>query len=131
MIEGQARRYNAGKQKWSYLHYKSLDPMLRVLDYGATKYSLYKNRNGRKINGIEFMALPEAEKQEWTLVESGAHNWKKPGLKPKEILESLQRHLAALMDGEDNDPESGQNHIGHIMCNAMFYEYHLNLQKHG
>ena len=129
MIEGQARRYNAGKQKWSYLHYKSLDPMLRVLDYGATKYSLYENRNGRKINGLEFKALSEVEQQEYTLLESGAHNWKRPGLKPKEILESMQRHLAALMDGEDNDPESGQNHIGHIMCNAMFYEYHLNLQK--
>ena len=60
MAEGQARRYNAGKQKWSYLHYKSLDPMLRVLDYGATKYSLYENKNSKKINGLEFKALSEA-----------------------------------------------------------------------
>ena len=50
------------------------------------------------------------------------HNWKK-GLDKTEILECLQRHLAALMDGEINDQESGLPHIGHIMANAMFYSY--------
>jgi len=50
------------------------------------------------------------------------HNWKK-GLVKEEILESMQRHLAALLDGEDSDPESGLPHIGHIQCNAMFYSY--------
>ena len=49
-------------------------------------------------------------------------NWKK-GLDKKEILESMTRHLTALMDGETHDPESGLHHIGHILCNAMFYSY--------
>lgn len=49
-------------------------------------------------------------------------NWKK-GLDKKEILESTMRHLAALMDGEDKDKESGISHMGHIQCNAMFFNY--------
>lgn len=49
-------------------------------------------------------------------------NWKK-GLDKKEILESMVRHLTALMDGESHDKESGLHHIGHILCNAMFYSY--------
>lgn len=83
-------RYNEGKPHWSLVHFKSLVPMVRVLEYGAIKY------------------LPE--------------NWKK-GLKKKEILESIQRHLAAMIDGETKDEESGIEHIGHIMCNCMFYTY--------
>jgi len=35
----------------------------------------------------------------------------------------MMRHLSALMDGEEKDKESGISHIGHIQCNAMFYNY--------
>lgn len=89
-------RYNQGKLRWGLVHYQSLEPMVRVLMYGAAKYT--------------------------TLEASGDHNWKK-GLDKQEILESLQRHLAALLDGETVDPESGLSHMGHIQCNAMFYNY--------
>jgi hypothetical protein len=50
------------------------------------------------------------------------HNWKK-GLKYTEICESLQRHLNAFIEGEENDPESKLSHVGHILCNAMFLSY--------
>lgn len=88
--EFKALRYNQGKPKWSLVHYKSLEPMVRVLMYGADKYAV--------------------------------DNWKK-GLDKKEILDSLQRHVAALIDGQEVDPESSLHHIGHIMCNCMFYSY--------
>lgn len=90
MAKDKAIRYNKGKRKWSLVHYKSLEPMIEVLEFGAKKYA------------------PD--------------NWKK-GLDKKEILESMQRHLAALMDGEKTDAESRISHMGHIMCNAMFYNY--------
>lgn len=83
-------RFNTGKPRWGLVHYKSLEPMVRVLEYGAQKYD--------------------------------DDNWKK-GLVPREVLECLQRHLAAIMDGETHDPESGLPHIGHILCNAMMYSY--------
>jgi hypothetical protein len=86
----QGLRYNNGKLRWSLVHFKSIEPLVRVLMFGATKYD--------------------------------DNNWKK-GLPPKEVLESMQRHLAALIDGEINDPESGLPHIGHIQCNAMFYQF--------
>lgn len=86
----KALRYNQGKPKWSLVHFKSLEPMVKVLMYGAAKYA------------------PD--------------NWKK-GLDRREILESMQRHLAALIDGEEIDSESHEHHIGHIMCNCMFYSY--------
>ena len=87
-------RFNEGKPRWSLMNYKSMEPMIRVLEYGANKYS--------------------------------DHNWQK-GLNKVEILECLQRHLAALIDGEKLDAESKQQHIGHILCNAMFYSYFENV----
>jgi len=89
-------RYNEGKEKWSLVHFKSLKPMVDVLEFGAKKYS------------------PD--------------NWKK-GLDRNEILESMMRHLTALMDGEEIDKESGLSHIGHIQCNAMFYSFHYTIIK--
>lgn len=90
-IEGGALRYNAGKRKWDLIHYKSLEPMIEVLEFGALKYA--------------------------------PRNWQKP-MDTREILNSMQRHLAALMDGEEIDKDSGISHMGHIQCNAMFYNYH-------
>jgi len=55
-------------------------------------------------------------------------NWK-IGLNLKEIEDSMQRHLASLIDGEIRDPESGLYHIGHIMCNCMFWMYHYTKNK--
>jgi dATP/dGTP diphosphohydrolase len=86
----QADRYNDGKRQWGLVHYKSLEPMVEVLEFGSKKYA------------------PD--------------NWKK-GLDKREILESMMRHLTALMDGQHDDPESGITHMGHIQCNAMFYNY--------
>lgn len=92
----QSLRYNEGKLKWSLVHFKSLEPLVRVLMYGAEKYA------------------PD--------------NWKK-GLPEKEILDSMQRHMAALMDGQQIDEESGLPHVGHIICNCMFWQYHNENKK--
>lgn len=88
----KAARFNEGKPQWSYVHFDSLIPMVRVLEFGALKYA--------------------------------PRNWQKP-MDTTKILESMQRHLAALFDGEEVDEESGISHMGHIMCNAMFYNYHI------
>lgn len=92
-LQEKADRFNEGKPKWSLVHYESLVPMIRVLEYGCLKYAPF--------------------------------NWMKP-MDTTEILESMQRHLAALFDGEINDIESGISHMGHLQANAMFYNYHIN-----
>ena len=89
-------RENAGKLRWSLVDFDALEPMVRVLEFGANKYA--------------------------------DHNWKK-GQKTTELTESLMRHLTAYLKGEDNDPESGLPHVGHIMCNAMFLSYMHKYKK--
>jgi hypothetical protein len=98
MEQEKAMRFNEGKLQWGLVHFKSLHPMIHVLEFGAKKYA--------------------------------PNNWKKP-MDKRAILESMQRHLAALLDGEDCDPESGISHMGHIQCNAMFFNFHNQLPQDG
>lgn len=35
----KADRYNAGKHKWTLVHYKSLEPLVEALEFGAEKYA--------------------------------------------------------------------------------------------
>lgn len=89
-------RFNSGKLKWSLVSFKALEPMVRVLMFGAEKYDSW--------------------------------NWTK-GLSYIEITESMQRHIYAFLQGEDDDPESKLSHVGHILCNAMFLSYMFLLRK--
>ena len=88
----QALRYNEGKLKWSLVDWQSLEPLVKVLEMGAEKYS--------------------------------PNNWKK-GMPVTQVSESLLRHMFAFLNGEDIDPESKIEHLGHVMCNAMFLTYIL------
>ena len=91
-----AERFNDNKIKWSLVSWKALEPMVKVLMFGANKYS--------------------------------PNNWQK-GLKYSEISDSLQRHLNAFMEGQDDDPESKLSHLGHLMCNAMFLSWMFIFRK--
>ena len=122
----KALRYNTNKLQWSLVHFKSLEPMIEVLMYGKHKYSIFEDENGTQIKGADLPPIYDVSK--YKLISSGADNWKK-GLDKKEILESSMRHLTALMDGETHDPESGLHHIGHLMCNNMFYSYFENKEQ--
>lgn len=94
-------RYNEGKPQWSLVHFDSLEPLVRVLEYGKEKYTT-KDENGNII--------------------SGRDNWKK-GMPLSEVLESAFRHLIRMMNGEWIDDESGLPHIGHFLANGMFASY--------
>jgi len=65
---------------------------------------------------------------EYGCIKYAPFNWQKP-MDLMEILESMQRHLAALFDGEIYDKESGVSHMGHIQANSMFYNYHIQKLK--
>ena len=72
---------------------------------------------------VDFNALvPMVRVLEYGTKKYSRDNWK-GGLKKNEILESLARHLFSMMDGELYDKESGELHVGHILCNAMFWSY--------
>lgn len=59
-----------------------------------------------------------------------AWNWAK-GMPWSVPMACMKRHLMALDGGEDDDPESGFSHWGHVMCNAVmlahYEEYHEDL----
>jgi len=93
----KALRYNDGKPEWTLVDFDSLEPMVKVLEYWMKKYTV------------------------WDV--TWRDNWKKP-MDRKKILDSLMRHLVRLMADEETDSESNLPHIGHILCNAMFYSYH-------
>jgi len=48
----------------------------------------------------------------------GAHNWQ--GIDAQRYVGALLRHLAAYMEGEENDAESGRSHVAHLATNALF-----------
>jgi hypothetical protein len=72
---------------------------------------------------VDFDALlPLVQVLEFGAQKYAAHNWKK-GLYFCGIINSLLRHVYAILRGEDNDPESNLPHVGHIMCNIMFLSW--------
>ena len=84
-------RFNQGKIQWSQMDAGAMEPMIRVLMYGAEKYD--------------------------------RGNWAKACPKRLDLMDSLMRHSMKIIAGESIDSESGLPHIGHLMCNAMFYSY--------
>jgi hypothetical protein len=48
----------------------------------------------------------------------GRYNYCK-GHEASQLVAAAKRHLAAWFNGEDNDPESGVNHLGHAMANCL------------
>ena len=72
---------------------------------------------------VDFESLvPMVRVLEYGADKYDAHNWKK-GFPYTKLMESMLRHCFAYLEGEDKDPESGLDHVGHILCNAMFLAY--------
>lgn len=50
-------------------------------------------------------------------------NWKKVKNGKNRYFAALMRHLEAWQRGEKKDPESGESHLYHAMCNLYFLIY--------
>lgn len=96
----KALRYNNGKPKWHLMHYASMEPMIRVLEFGANKYAPdnWKKDMDRK----ELLSC---------------------------LQRHIAALMDAVKDEDHLDAESLINHIGHVQCNAMFYAYHFVIPK--
>lgn len=72
---------------------------------------------------VDFRALePMVRVLAYGMRKYSADNWKK-GLSLTEIRDSFIRHMKEWNSGQEIDPESGESHIGHMMCNLLFYAY--------
>lgn len=49
----------------------------------------------------------------------GPYNWRETPVNYTTYLSAVGRHCAAFLDGQDQDPESGQSHLAHIAAGMM------------
>lgn len=68
-------RYNKGKLRWGLVHFPSLEPMVRVLEYGAKKYS---DDNWKK--RLDKTETLESTMRHLTALFNGEENDKESGL---------------------------------------------------
>jgi len=47
-------------------------------------------------------------------------NWKQVSNAKTRYYDAMQRHIGAWWEGEKNDPETGEHHLAHAICCAMF-----------
>lgn len=58
----------------------------------------------------------------------GARNWRQDAIRVTTYVAAIRRHIAALNDGEDIDPDSGEHHMAHIGANVHVF---LDALAHG
>jgi Domain of unknown function (DUF5664) len=58
----------------------------------------------------------------------GAWNWRHNEIELTTYLGAIKRHIDAIVDGEDIDPESGAYHLGHVAAGCGII---LDSLKHG
>lgn len=75
---------------------------------------------------LRFSLLPEGVLNKViTVLEIGAkkyqeNNWQHVEGAKTRYFDALHRHVDAWWSGERNDPETGQHHLAHAVCCAMF-----------
>ena len=98
------------------------------------KQSQTATTGGRKFDGgkLEYGLLPPlALKATVDVLTVGAQkyerdNWKKVPDSKRRYFDAMQRHIWAWKEGEQNDPETGRNHLAHALCCLMFlYEHDI------
>jgi hypothetical protein len=98
------------------------------IEENAVKASQNATTGGRKFDGgkLQYGLLPpEALKATVEILTFGAEkyepdNWKYVPDSKRRYFDALQRHLWDWKNGEQNDPESGKNHLAHALCCLMF-----------
>ncbi len=109
-MSNKGLRYNQGKNRLSLVPTSAIEGIGEVLTYGANKYTVRDDKGNVLIDG--------------------ANNWRK-GLPWLEVIDSLERHLAAFKKGEDNDVESNLLHIDHLLTNAAFLKEFYKIYPQG
>lgn len=88
--------------------------------------------NGKPDYSLIPLCTLEEEARVWMYGKEkyAAWNWAK-GMPWSVPFGSAMRHLAAWQKGEDIDPESGQSHLAHVMCNMRMLMLYAQTYKEG
>lgn len=121
-----ALKYDSDKLPWDLLPFKSTEGMLRVLKYGARKYTVCGECKAKTYPNPRLDGDPDTDicpkcKSDKLII--GEHNWRK-GFKWTRLIAASFRHLVAIAKGEDVDPESGEMHVFHLACCVFFLGEH-------
>jgi len=101
-------------------------------DKDIVKASQTATTGGRKFDGgkLQYGLLPpNALKATVEILTFGAEkyepdNWKWVPDSKRRYFDAMMRHLWAWKSGEQNDQETGKNHLAHAMCCLMFLYEH-------
>jgi hypothetical protein len=86
----------------------------------STSLALRDNKGKPELSQVDPLLLEEvARVLEFGAKKYARNNWRK-GQPVTKLLDSGMRHMAAILRGEDIDPESGCKHWAHVCCNMMF-----------
>ena len=111
------------------IHDKSYNP---TWEKDLVKNSQNATTGGRKFDGnkLQYGLLPpNALKATVEILTFGAekyepNNWIHVPDSKRRYFDAAQRHLWDWKNGEQNDPESGKNHLAHALCCLMFLYEH-------
>jgi Domain of unknown function (DUF5664) len=123
------------EKKTQAITYYDLDETVaKVKKYeeDLVKKSQTATTGGRKFDGGKLqygLVPPLALKATVEILTFGAEkyepdNWKHVPDSKRRYFDAMQRHLWAWKEGEQNDPETGKNHLAHAMCCLMFLYEH-------
>ena len=149
---GSGARDNSGKPDWSLMPLYQLGWLAEIMTPGKRGVSLlvaagrFQSKPTIKTADellVESVKLLESAKKHHSLIDTfssvvpvweyGLHkyaawNWAK-GMQWSVPLACLLRHLHGFSEG--NDPESGQPHAAHIVCNAMMLRHFVEFYPKG
>lgn len=101
----------------------ALDSIEAVMDKRGVKYDDHKP----PMSLLSRVALEAAARVlAFGAKKYDAWNWSN-GIAYSRVVSALIRHALAYADGEQFDPETGESHMAHVMCCAMFL---LDYEKH-
>lgn len=124
----KALKYDQGHEKlpWDLLPIESVEGMLKVLLYGQRKYTVCGQCGAKVYPKPQLDGDPPREdcpKCKSEDIRTGSHNWRK-GFTWTRLIAAAFRHLKAILQCEDIDPESGLPHVDHLMCMVAFLSGH-------
>lgn len=102
-------KFDQGKLRFDLVPWRALEKVVRVLMYGAEKYTL-RDEAGN-------------------VIRDGSQNWRKVPELQERYQRAAFRHGVADMKGEQFDPESGLEHLAHRVCCDLFRLEDLALEE--
>lgn len=91
----EATKFDGGKTNWSLFPWDAAEEIIKVLEFGAGKYSPW---NWAENGGFKFSRL---------------------------FNSSMRHFIAWFWRKEDNDPETGISHLAHLGCNVLFLLHYV------